>query len=132
MRFLVEIDLERQVARVQRAIRVREDLLAFVSHDLKGPVASISLSAAVVREALVAPSSENPLLRAQEAAERILRAAGRMNKLIADLLDAASIEAGHFSIRPRAEPIDNIISESVALAITVWYGPIATACSRSS
>ena len=48
-----------------------------------------------------------------KAADTILRAADRMKALITDLLDAAKIEAGQFSVRPRPEPIDDIIADAL-------------------
>jgi len=116
LRSLTELDLERQVAREQRAIRVREDLMAFVSHDLKNPLSVIWLAATMLKAAVDSPAAGDPMLRAKAAIEKIIRATDRMNHLIADLLDAARIEAGRFSVRPRPEPVDDIIAESVALA----------------
>ena len=111
LRSLVEIDLERQVVREQRATRVREDLMAFVSHDLKNPLTAITGAATMIKMSLDRPSAQNA--GQAKAADMILRAADRMKSLITDLLDAAKIEAGQFSVRPRPEPIDDIISDAL-------------------
>jgi light-regulated signal transduction histidine kinase (bacteriophytochrome) len=111
LRSLVEIDLERQVAREQRATRVREDLMAFVSHDLKNPLTAIAGAATMIKMRLGAPSAANAVQA--KAADTILRSADRMKALIGDLLDAAKIEAGQFSVRPRPEPIDDIVSDAL-------------------
>ena len=111
LRSLVEIDLERQVAREQRATRVREDLMAFVSHDLKNPLTAIAGAATLIKMTLETPSAG--IAVQAKAADTILRAADRMKALITDLLDAAKIEAGQFSVRPRPEPIDEIISDAL-------------------
>ena len=57
LRSLVEIDLERQVMREQRATRVREDLMAFVSHDLKNPLTAIDGAATLIKMSLDPPSA---------------------------------------------------------------------------
>jgi two-component system, chemotaxis family, sensor kinase Cph1 len=112
LHLVVEVDLERQLASEQRARRVREDLMAFVSHDLRTPLSAITMAASLIRSA-AARASEQRMERARAGADAILRSADRMNTLIADLLDAARIEAGHFAVRPCAERVADIVEESL-------------------
>lgn len=81
----------------EKAVRVREDLVAVVSHDLKNPVAAIDLEAAHLRRRVQGTESEDPA-HVADALERITRATRRMSGLINDLLDVAKIEAGRFVI----------------------------------
>jgi PAS domain S-box-containing protein len=89
----------------QNATRVREHVLAVVSHDLKNPLGGIVAAAAL-------------LLRRMDAASRkqvevILRAADRMERLIGDLVDMASIDAGRLSIVRADHDLETLASDAV-------------------
>src|SRR5262245_18052997 len=77
------------------AAETPQDLVAIVSHDLRCPLQLIFLKVDVVRRKLSADSSASPLLG---ELDRISEAADRMNRLISDLLDCSSIEAGAFAV----------------------------------
>jgi signal transduction histidine kinase len=80
----------------QRATEARQHVLGIVAHDLRNPLATILLAAPIVRS--TAPSTAHVVAS-------IERAAHRMNRLIADLLDVTRIEAGALSVElARAEP----------------------------
>ena len=87
------------------AIRSRDDLLATVSHDLRGPLASITMAVEVLRMIGVADGSRQ--LGAIE------RSAIRMEQLLRDLLDMASIESGHLSVEPAPCVVGAIVEEAV-------------------
>ena len=91
---------------LRQAVRSRDDLLATVSHDLRNPLSSIRLSAHLLGDAPTSPA-------AQRQAAIIDRAAVRMERLIGDLLDIASIEAGHLSIEVKAFRALELVSEAV-------------------
>jgi chemotaxis family two-component system sensor kinase Cph1 len=113
-RNIVEVDLERQVARERRAVQTRDDLVAVVSHDLKNPLGVIQMQAAVLL--LSARSGdEEPSRRLRGSAERIQRAVDRMNALIHDLLDLAAIEAGRFILHCRPENVRDVVDESLMI-----------------
>jgi signal transduction histidine kinase len=87
----------------QRAVRVREQILAVVSHDLKNPLGAILLTADALAKKGALP----------HAVGRIQRASRRMMRLIEDLLDFASIEAGHFAIRRQPQDPGALVSETL-------------------
>jgi PAS domain S-box-containing protein len=93
-RAALAIDNARLYEAAQHAIRAREDLLAVVSHDLRNPLSSIVFAAAILLES--APQAERRKSRKQ--IEAIRRGAERMERMIGDLLDMSSIDAGHLSI----------------------------------
>ena len=68
-----------------------------VSHDLRALLGGIALRAGVLARL---PAAEDPAGKAGRNAEIIQRFSARMNRLIGDLLDVASIEAGKLSIAP--------------------------------
>ncbi|MEY4512040.1 MAG: hypothetical protein RLZZ450_4162, partial [Pseudomonadota bacterium] len=77
----------------QRAVQVRDDVLGVVAHDLRNPLGSILMQAALFRR-----KGEQPERRSSRPGDVIERAAKRMNRLIQDLLDITSIDAGRLSI----------------------------------
>ena len=106
-------EAERLAAEAQEATRAREDVLAVVSHDLRNPLNAIVISAARILRI----ESDDPRRapRVRKSAEVIHRSAERMTRLLGDLIDFASIQAGGLSIvRVRAAAHD-IVGAAVEL-----------------
>jgi PAS domain S-box-containing protein len=95
----------------QEASRTREQVLAIVSHDLRNPLSVILMSAASTMRR--ARESQDAWLIKQS--EVVHRSASRMEHLIADLLDMASIHSGRLKIEPRSQAIGDVIREAVEL-----------------
>jgi PAS domain S-box-containing protein len=93
----------------QKAIRAREDILSVVSHDLKNPLVAIMLGATV----LLHPSAQADAGMRQKSLEAINRSARQMNRIIGDLLDVSSIEAGHLSIQPGEHDLDALLNDAL-------------------
>ena len=72
-------------------MRAREELLAIVSHDLRNPLGVVLAASALLLKSRLPPDKGE---RARRQVEAIQRAGNRMNRLIRDLLDFASIQAG--------------------------------------
>jgi signal transduction histidine kinase len=87
------------------AVRMREEVLAVVSHDLKSPLQAIQLAAS----RLLQQTSRQPANR--KYAETVQRAASRMERLIGDLLDMASLQAGRLALDRRPEQLCEIVGE---------------------
>lgn len=80
--------VQREASRqAQEAVSARDDLLGVVAHDLRSPLAAISLKATSIQR-------RRELPRAIRDAEAIERIAVRMEALIKSLLDVALIEKG--------------------------------------
>lgn len=94
------------VSEIKDAVQVREEVLAVVSHDLKNPLASISLSADLLNQDKILPW---PLVR--DFGSRIQRAVNQMQLLISDLLDFAKMESSTFAVELKAENPGDIISQ---------------------
>jgi signal transduction histidine kinase len=94
----------------QRATRSREDLLSVVSHDLKNPLGVILMNLANL--AMRAPAGEDRRRSAKQH-DAIERSANRMKRLVEDLLDAASIEAGRLTVEPARVGIGPVVVEAV-------------------
>lgn len=98
--------LTRMYEEAEQTIDAREQVLKIVSHDLRNPLHTISMSAQMLLEIPVKPEQLGEHLR------RIKRAGERMNRLIQDLLDAAKLEAGRVGIDARPTDVAPIISEA--------------------
>jgi signal transduction histidine kinase len=87
----------------------RDDFLAIVTHDLRDLLGGIVTSAAVISKS--APeNAEGTDARLQT--QRIQRYAARMNRLIGDLTDVASIDAGKLAVAPALGDLAVLIAEA--------------------
>jgi signal transduction histidine kinase len=85
-----EAQSAKSLAEATRAARARDEVLAVVSHDLRGPLHAISLACETLREE-VQPSGLKYL-------GHVERAIHRAERLITDLLEASKIENGALTL----------------------------------
>jgi PAS domain S-box-containing protein len=104
----LSIENARLYRAAMRAIRERDDVQGIVAHDLRNPLGSILMQAALLRRRA---SGQDP--RLQKPAEIIERAATRMNRLINDLVDVTSMEAGHLAIERDRVPTAQTLAEAI-------------------
>ncbi|HEX8253396.1 MAG TPA: ATP-binding protein, partial [Thermoanaerobaculia bacterium] len=76
--------------KAEAAVRVRDETLGIVSHDLRNPLTKIALSADLLVD--VAPEEQPELI------ETIRSSARQMERLIQDLLDVARLETGKLTV----------------------------------
>lgn len=83
------------------AVKMRDELVALVSHDLKNPLSAIRMNA----EMLLMPHPEggHPPARHSQA---ILQQVDRMDRLISDILTTTKIQSGVFTIAQDRRPSD--------------------------
>ena len=105
------VQAEAARARLQQAYRAREEMLAIVSHDLRTPLTSIELSSAQLLRSSAQPTDD----RARIYGERIQRAAHRMEALVRNLLDAATIESGALAMSFAPVQVDTLLESTVQL-----------------
>jgi signal transduction histidine kinase len=108
-RAAIAVDNARLYEEAQRAIRMREEILAVVSHDLKNPLGAIQMAGAML---LRRPQSD---FRSRKHVETINRSVSRMDHLIGDLLDMASIQAGRLAIERKLDEPEAIVTEAVEM-----------------
>ena len=97
-------------ARSDDALAHRDDFLGMVSHDLRNLLNGIVLHATVL-SAKASESEEGR--RTVEGMERIQRYVARMNRLIGDLIDVTSIDAGKLAVRPQRGDVAALLTEAV-------------------
>lgn len=102
-------DLSRERQRSDEALAVRDDFLGIVSHDLRNMLNSIVLSAGAI-EADAAGERAGDII---QHARRIRRGGARMSRLIGDLVDVASIEAGALAVTREDVDATSIVAEAV-------------------
>jgi len=111
--FSVDVtDLKDAEERARRATQARDNLLAIVSHDLRNPLYSIKLSAGMLGREIANPEDA---ARAFKQVATIVRAAERMEHLIAELLDLAQLEAGGLAIQRKALDTAALIHDSLEM-----------------
>lgn len=109
-------DIKRAHEDTQRAMRFREELVAIVAHDLRNPLHTVVSCSQLLEET----SQENADERGLKSARAIARAADHMERIVADLLDFALIEAERVTIEPHPLPASELVAESVEM-----FEPIA-------
>ena len=92
------------------ALANRDDFLAIVAHDLRDLIGGVVMSAALLSQR--APQNEDGD-RILAETKRIERYAARMNRLIGDLMDVASIDAGKLAVTPATRDLAILIAEAV-------------------
>jgi signal transduction histidine kinase len=112
--------LAAEKARVERAVCVRDEVLAVVSHDLKNPLALINVTSELLDRRCVSRGVPELVKHIQT----IRGATEQMERLIRDLLDVAGIEAGRLSIRPAPQSASGVAAEALE-AIRPLVGPAA-------
>ena len=92
----------------QRATVARDEILGAVSHDLRNPLAAISLCARAL-------SSETNDKDRREIVGAIVESAGMMNRMIEDLLDVSTIDSGHFRVDPSPQDVGPLLERVIEM-----------------
>jgi PAS domain S-box-containing protein len=89
----------------ETALRVRDDVLATVSHDLKTPLTAVRGTSELLTRRVRRQPSAPETDRVLEGLARIQSAATRMERMMNELLDAARLQTGEPLVLER-EPVD--------------------------
>jgi len=101
------------------AISNRDDFLGIVSHDLRNLLQGIVASAELMSAR--APDNEEGK-QVLTGTKRIERYAARMLRLIGDLVDVTSIDAGKLAVTPSRQDLSVLVAEAVTT-----FEPVASA-----
>ena len=122
----------------ERAVRTRDEILAMVSHDLRNPLGTISMSATMLLRQLSDAADSSARLQAV----RIQRSVDQMIHLVEDLLDVARFETGsvaielapHDAVDVAREVVDPFLlaarSRTLELRLELPAGALPIACDR--
>ncbi len=103
-------DLSHERERSDKALAMRDGFMGIVSHDLLNLLnVVVGISSLIEKEV----TKENHVERVVAHARRVQRSGTRMRRLIGDLVDVASIEAGMLAVtRAPGDPAD-VVTEAV-------------------
>ena len=104
-------DLTAERARADNLLATRDEFLGVVTHDLRNMLSIIGGYAVLIAKEA---STEHRPEQVLDHARRIQRSGMRMNRLIGDLVDLASMEAGQFALDRQIGDPTHIVEEAVA------------------
>ena len=86
--------------------RQLDEILAVISHDLRGPLSAINVAIDALGDGDLDPAMRDRYLEAMR------RAIGRAERFLGDLLDVGRMEAGSFTVDPRPVPVGPLLEEA--------------------
>jgi signal transduction histidine kinase len=105
----LELKVRERTAELEKADRLRAQFLSHVSHELKTPLTSIKGFLQNLLDGLTGPLNE----KQQQYVSRMLDNADRLIRMITDLLDRTSIEAGRLHLSPVEVDVQACLLEAV-------------------
>ncbi len=101
---------EREARERERAAEAsRRELVAWISHDLRSPLAGIQAMAEAVADGVVADSGE-----VTDYARRICGETTRLSGMVGDLFELSRITAGALELTMASVPLRDVVSDAVA------------------
>jgi PAS domain S-box-containing protein len=110
VRVALAVDSAALYQRARRAIGARDEALAVVSHDLRNPLSAIALCVAALRES--PPPGADVMA---DLLGTVAESATLMKRIIQDLLDVASIDAGRLSLERRLQPLSPVLERAYGM-----------------
>lgn len=111
-RIAIVLDNTRLYDEAQAALRMRNDVLMVVSHDLRGPLGGISLAAEALLEGFRGGSECEA---GEEWAAAIVQSASRMDELVGDLTEAVRRKEAGIPVTIGRYPASALASEAAKL-----------------
>lgn len=106
-KFLGNVTLFQDITEEKKMAKMRQDFTAMMVHELRTPLTVIKSGA----ETILEHSQELPQEKLAGLINTMKNSAREMISLVNDLLDAAKIEAGKFSINPKRQSLKPLFEE---------------------
>jgi signal transduction histidine kinase len=103
-------DLTEERHRADRAIRSRDEFLGMASHDIRNMLGGMAMSAVALNDIRADEPAKSEIAR---QTQRIQRYTAGMSRLVDDLLDVVSIEAGRLAVEPKREDAAELVRETL-------------------
>jgi len=101
-----------RIEQLQAANQAYTEVLAFVSHELKNPIASMITDAQVLAGGYLGPVTEGQTRKL----DRLMGKGGYLLDLIREYLDLARMEGGNLALRPRrAAFLEDVLAPAAEL-----------------
>ncbi len=101
-----------RIEQLQAANQAYTEMLAFVSHELKNPIASMMTDARVLADGYLGPLDD----RQKDKLERLMAKGGHLLELVRVYLDLARMEGGDLVLRPRLSAfIEEVVEPALDL-----------------
>jgi signal transduction histidine kinase len=100
------------------AIGARDDFLGMVSHDVRSLLAAIDAQAAIIEEGAARQPQTAPFAKRATSIQRFVT---QMTRLVGDLTDYVSIEAGRLGVHVEPHDASHLVRET----LEVFQGPAA-------
>ncbi|MHB8797392.1 MAG: sensor histidine kinase [Thermoanaerobaculia bacterium] len=122
-------DLLSERARSDDVVATRDEFLSIVSHDIRNMLHGVVSLGALISKLVARGAPADQVL---SCAERIQRAATRMDRLVGDLVDVASIHAGTLAVTREvvdpshvvAEAVDTFLAQASAAGLSLEVDPM--------
>jgi signal transduction histidine kinase len=102
--------LNHERARSDGNLLQRDEFLAIVAHDLRNLLGGIVMSAALLGNA---DDEDESGQKVRQATDRIKRNCARMNRLISDLVDVVSLDAGRLAVTLSSGDLVDVMTEAL-------------------
>ncbi len=89
--------------------REREDIIGFITHELRNPLSNLMLSNDLMKDA----ANGNELSLLQEMIGRSEKSVQRMNKMITGLYEATKVHSGHLPLDLSKFNFDSMVKEAI-------------------
>ncbi len=112
-------DLARERKHADKVVATRDEFLSIVSHDMRSLLAGLALNAAVLEKQAPEGEGGDKIRKHAAASQRLV---AHMSRLVSDLLDMTSLEAGELALLPEQVVIGKIVRDTLDA-----FEPIAAA-----
>lgn len=104
------IAIARDVTEIRSLERTKQEIINVVSHDIRTPLTSMSISVAAMLEGYAGPMSDG----VRESASGIQRSIDRLLGLVNDLLDASRLEGGNMELNLSTCDTEFLVLDSIS------------------
>ncbi|HVF06427.1 MAG TPA: ATP-binding protein [Frankiaceae bacterium] len=100
----------RDVTALREAAQAKEEFLATISHELRTPLTSLRGWVSTLLRPDFQPTEEDR----REIHERIMHQAGRLQRLIEDVLSVSAMDRGQFAVQSVPVGVDDVVERALA------------------
>jgi PAS domain S-box-containing protein len=98
----------RDVSDETAVVRLKEEFLANITHEFRTPLAALIASLEILQDGDDLTTAER-----QQMLATIGQGVQRLDTLVQNLLDSASLQAGYFRVEPQAVPLAPLLAEAI-------------------